>query len=183
MKFHLICSKRGRLLSMEAPPRFELGNKGFADLCLTTWLWCHIKLWDDKRRITCVFYHSWSGRRDSNSRLSPWQGDTLPLSHSRIFGAGDRTWTCTSKIPEPKSGASANSATPAGQSRTTWIYYHKFFALSSCFFNQIFISCRLYKMIGQSGASLRIKNADEMPEIIQYRLALTGRRKSGIITW
>ena len=27
---------------MEAPPRFELGHKGFADLCLTTWLWCHI---------------------------------------------------------------------------------------------------------------------------------------------
>ena len=21
------------------PPRFELGNRGFADLCLTTWLW------------------------------------------------------------------------------------------------------------------------------------------------
>ena len=27
----------------------------------------------------------WSGKRDSNSRLSPWQGDTLPLSHSRIM--------------------------------------------------------------------------------------------------
>ena len=26
----------------------------------------------------------WSGRRDSNSRRSPWQGDALPLSHSRI---------------------------------------------------------------------------------------------------
>ena len=26
----------------------------------------------------------WSGRRDSDPRLSPWQGDTLPLSHSRI---------------------------------------------------------------------------------------------------
>ena len=26
----------------------------------------------------------WSGRRDSNSRPSPWQGDALPLSHSRI---------------------------------------------------------------------------------------------------
>ena len=25
---------------MEAPPRIELGNKGFADLCLTAWLWC-----------------------------------------------------------------------------------------------------------------------------------------------
>jgi hypothetical protein len=24
---------------VEAPPRFELGNKGFADLRLTTWLW------------------------------------------------------------------------------------------------------------------------------------------------
>ena len=27
---------------VEAPPRFELGNKGFAGLCLTTWLWRHI---------------------------------------------------------------------------------------------------------------------------------------------
>jgi hypothetical protein len=26
----------------------------------------------------------WSGKRDSNSRRSPWQGDALPLSHSRI---------------------------------------------------------------------------------------------------
>ena len=28
---------------MEATPRFELGNKGFADLCLTTWLQPNIK--------------------------------------------------------------------------------------------------------------------------------------------
>ena len=26
---------------VEAPPRFELGNKGVADLCLTTWPWRH----------------------------------------------------------------------------------------------------------------------------------------------
>ena len=26
---------------LEATPRFELGNKGFADLCLTTWLFRH----------------------------------------------------------------------------------------------------------------------------------------------
>ena len=25
---------------LEAPPRIELGNEGFADLCLTAWLWC-----------------------------------------------------------------------------------------------------------------------------------------------
>ena len=30
-------------------------------------------------------FYLWSGRRDSNSRRSPWQGDALPLSHSRIF--------------------------------------------------------------------------------------------------
>ena len=29
---------------MEAAPRFELGNKGFAVLCLTTWLCRHISL-------------------------------------------------------------------------------------------------------------------------------------------
>ena len=31
----------------------------------------------------------WSGRRDSNSRPSPWQGDALPLSHFRIYGGGE----------------------------------------------------------------------------------------------
>ena len=32
---------------------------------------------------------SWSGRRDSNSRPSPWQGDALPLSHFRKLVEGD----------------------------------------------------------------------------------------------
>ena len=32
----------------------------------------------------------WSGKRDSNSRRSPWQGDALPLSHSRIFNCFTR---------------------------------------------------------------------------------------------
>ena len=27
------------LFVLEVPPRFELGNKGFADLCLTAWPW------------------------------------------------------------------------------------------------------------------------------------------------
>ena len=27
-----------RFVNMEATPRFELGNQGFADPCLTTWL-------------------------------------------------------------------------------------------------------------------------------------------------
>jgi hypothetical protein len=55
---------------MEAAPGFEPGDGGFADLCLTTWL-CRL----------C----RWSGRRDLNPRLQPWQGCTLPLSYSRSF--------------------------------------------------------------------------------------------------
>ena len=31
----------GPVFFLEAPPRFELGREGFADLCLTTWLWRH----------------------------------------------------------------------------------------------------------------------------------------------
>ena len=31
------------------------------------------------------YIRPWSGRRDSNSRPSPWQGDALPLSHFRIY--------------------------------------------------------------------------------------------------
>ena len=49
---------------LEAPPGFEPGRKGFADLCLTTWLWCHIK--------------KWSGLRGSNPLPPPWQGGALP---------------------------------------------------------------------------------------------------------
>jgi hypothetical protein len=29
---------------VEAAPRFELGDGGFADLCLTTWLCCHTQI-------------------------------------------------------------------------------------------------------------------------------------------
>ena len=32
-----------------------------------------------------LYNKKWSGRRDSNSRPSPWQGDALPLSHFRVY--------------------------------------------------------------------------------------------------
>ena len=43
---------------------------------------------------------------------SAWIKNALAKA-SAFFGAGNRTWTCTSGTPDPKSGASANSAIPA----------------------------------------------------------------------
>ena len=40
---------------MEAPPRFELGHRGVADLCLTTWLWCLI-VKNRKHRLRCFLF-------------------------------------------------------------------------------------------------------------------------------
>ena len=60
-------------LHLEVTPRFELGNEGFADPCLTTWLCHHI-------RETAFWgrFSVWSGRRGSNSLPRPWQGRALP---------------------------------------------------------------------------------------------------------
>ena len=62
-------------------------------------LWAHIK---------------WSGRRDSNSRPSPWQGDALPLSHFRIYGGG--RWIRT--IESWADGFTVRSLWPLGNPST-----------------------------------------------------------------
>ena len=38
-----------------------------------------------KKNRQNLFFFVWSGKRDSNSRHLPWQGNALPLSHSRIL--------------------------------------------------------------------------------------------------
>ena len=55
----------------------------------------------------------WSGRRDSNSRPQPWQGCALPTELRPQCGAGEGSRTPTPKALDPKSSASASSATPA----------------------------------------------------------------------
>jgi hypothetical protein len=68
--------------------RIRTGGKGFADLCLTTWLCRHLK----------------SGRRDSNPRPPPWQGGVLPLNYFRIhcgWGSWIRTNASRSQSPLP----------------------------------------------------------------------------------
>ena len=62
------------LSNLEVTPRFELGNEGFADPCLTTWL-CHRM---EKGAKCLLLFHLWSGRRGSNSLPPPWQGGALP---------------------------------------------------------------------------------------------------------
>src|ERR1044071_8376066 len=44
----------------------------------------------------CFRDESWSGKRDSNPRLRPWQGRTLPLSYSRSRR--------THRVPQPFRG-------------------------------------------------------------------------------
>ncbi len=63
--------------------RNRTADRGFADLGLTTW---RPRLRRSAMRKTLAAgrgQHIWSGRRDLNPRLRPWQGRTLPLSYSR----------------------------------------------------------------------------------------------------
>jgi hypothetical protein len=83
------------LKGLEARAGIEPAHKGFADLSLTTWV---PRLWQGRLGYLILilfapFHRSqsgwrrraeWSGRRDLNSRPSPWQGDALPLSYSRV---------------------------------------------------------------------------------------------------
>src|SRR5437763_15484038 len=59
-------------VSQGGDERIRTAGAAFAEPCLTTWR---------RRRLN---FRKGSGRRGSNPRLSPWQGDALPLSHSRI---------------------------------------------------------------------------------------------------
>ena len=77
-------------------------NKGFADLCLTTWLRRRLKGKGKGERMqvdqlspsSFRLYplRIWSGRRDLNSRLRPWQGRALPLSYSRMANDNSSVW-------------------------------------------------------------------------------------------
>ena len=62
---------------------------------------------------TPALCEKWSGRRDSNPRPQPWQGCILPLNYFRIIMRVKGVEPPRLAAPDPKSGASANSATPA----------------------------------------------------------------------
>ena len=92
---------------LEVPPRFELGNRGFADLCLTTWLWHRILNYihkirfyekngaDDEARTrylhlgkVALYQMSyirtcWCLRPESNQRHVDFQSTALPTELQR----------------------------------------------------------------------------------------------------
>ena len=70
----------------------------------------------------------WSGRRDSNSRPSPWQGDALPLSHFRTLVEGDGFEPSKAVLTDLLSAPFGRSGTPRKISYVIdKVYYYLFF--------------------------------------------------------
>ena len=78
--------------------RNRTGDKGFADLCLTSWLCRRLKKGPARKSDLLL---SWSGKRGSNSRPPPWQGGALPLSYFRGNGASEQNRTVDTRIFSP----------------------------------------------------------------------------------
>ena len=81
---------------MEAPSRFELENKGFADLRLTTWLWRRDGAVDETRTrdlnlgkvalYQLSYYRVWCLGPESNQRHVDFQSTALPTELPRQDG-------------------------------------------------------------------------------------------------
>ena len=65
----MLINQHSFVFLVEATPRFELGNKGFADLCLTTWL-CRLK-------ELAPLNKNWRSGTGSNRRPPAWQAGIL----------------------------------------------------------------------------------------------------------
>ena len=105
--FGLDKKKTVRRLSffLEAPPRIELGNKGFADLCLTAWLWCLIHIWFfGKERVLFQAPLERITRLElATSTLARWRSTRWAKSaySFRLFGASGRNRTNDTGIFSP----------------------------------------------------------------------------------
>ncbi len=99
--------------------RNRTGDGGFADLCLTAWRrrrsgsgeWCGLP------PPHLPAGGGWSGKRDSNPRLRPWQGRTLPLSYSRSRASAEPPIYYRPPSPCKKARASRTRAVAKPASR------------------------------------------------------------------
>ena len=79
------------------PPRFELGNKGFADLCLTTWPWHHMD-WQESKELLSIFVERITRLELATSTLARWRSTRWAKS---AIGASDRNRTNDTGIFSP----------------------------------------------------------------------------------
>ena len=98
---HASCVSR---LWLEVPPRFELGNKGFADLCLTTWPWHRtLILWKRRSKYYILSVLSINGADDEARTRYLHLGKVAlyQMSYIRKIGASDRNRTNDTGIFSP----------------------------------------------------------------------------------
>ena len=95
------------VLSVEAPPRFELGSGAFAELCLTTWLWRQKNGASDEARTRYLhlgkvalyqmsYTRIWCPGPESNQRHADFQSAALPTelpgrAAKGVFPSGARS--------------------------------------------------------------------------------------------
>ena len=85
---------------MEAPPRFELGHKGVADPCLTTWLWRHIFILKKAQIIVPSLFGAGDEARTRYLHLG--KVALYRMSYARTFnGASGRNRTTDTRIFSP----------------------------------------------------------------------------------
>ena len=93
------------LFFLEAPPRFELGHRGFADLCLTTWLWRRIELYAlSVKKMPIKFnWHKKNGADDEARTRYLHLGKVAlyRMSYIRTVGASGRNRTSDTRIFSP----------------------------------------------------------------------------------
>ena len=86
-----------RFVNMEVPPRFELGNRGFADRCLTTWLWYHIR-----KGVRAVLLSYFGAGDEARTRyLHLGKVALYQMSYTRRNGASGRNRTNDTGIFSP----------------------------------------------------------------------------------
>ena len=89
------------LFFLEVPPRFELGNEGFADLCLTTWPRYHSLIMKEGTQYGVPIFFVGAGDEARTRYLHLGKVALYRMSYTRISGASGRNRTNDTRIFSP----------------------------------------------------------------------------------